>query len=213
MVGDNNLLVLDTLYPNIFYFSQSASLLPPHCDLDDGDDDGGRGLTTDNGLPIIHGQENQRGGLNDGDMKKVATVPSDTPKEEDEQLRPGYSDSKQEDRQAKIDQDARGKDKRDASLVKGLLKQGGTETRDLPKNKWERYGSPLLKLVLIFAASGYILYHLKYLVPTKRYSIPGMKRIPQFEDNVLEKMRQHRRRPSSPRADPPRTESEPMGEL
>lgn len=124
MVGDNNLLVLDTLYPNIFYFSQSASLLPPHCDLDDGDDDGGRGLTTDNGLPIIHGQENQRGGLNDGDMKKVATVPSDTPKEEDEQLRPGYSDSKQEDRQAKIDQDCSWQEEKRCVTSQGAVETG-----------------------------------------------------------------------------------------
>ncbi|KAL3922819.1 MAG: hypothetical protein SGARI_006364, partial [Bacillariaceae sp.] len=74
--------------------------------------------------------------------------------------------------------------------VKELLQHGDPDTRDDPKTWCEIIGYPVA-LALVFAISLLIFHHAPHHLapPRKKYSIPGMQRLPIFHKDRL--MHQH----------------------
>ncbi|KAG7373048.1 hypothetical protein IV203_033772 [Nitzschia inconspicua] len=66
--------------------------------------------------------------------------------------------------------------------VKYLLVHGDPETAHLPKTWCEIIGYPLA-LAIVFAISLLIFHHAPHhlMPPRKKYSIPGMQRLPMFQ--------------------------------
>lgn len=66
--------------------------------------------------------------------------------------------------------------------VQHLLAHGDAETAHLPKTWCEIIGYPLA-LAVVFAISLLMLHHAHHnlLPPRKKYSIPGMQRLPMFK--------------------------------
>lgn len=109
----------------------------------------------------------------------------------------GVFNSKQEKWQAELDRKVRANQtKKDIPSVRDLLKYGDPETRDVPKTKWEVYGPPFA-LLFTFVVSLVLFHLLKDLAPPGRYDMPGMKRLPLFQKENIEKVLQQRKQRQS----------------
>mmetsp|Transcript_48302 Transcript_48302/g.117011 ORF Transcript_48302/g.117011 Transcript_48302/m.117011 type:complete len:174 (+) Transcript_48302:191-712(+) len=107
----------------------------------------------------------------------------------------------QEDLDKKVQENAAKKTK--LPPLKDLLKYGDPDRKDdddTPKTWWDIYGPPI-QLFVVFVLSLVVFHYLKDYAPRKQYNIPGMQRLPIFDQDIQamsmeDKMRllQHQRR-------------------